>query len=130
MRETIYKNTDLESSPIVSESSTRVVRTVPAPFLLERIFFDHKTGEKIHSDTLNLVVDRGGNLKSTLKDAFRLLLKSDNIDMQFEFDGMKFSIYREDRYEDVYSMISEAVEGKRIAERKLSEKRNSNNTMV
>ena len=55
--------------------------------------------------------------------------KSDNIDMQFEFDGMKFIIYREDRYEDVYSMISEVVEGKRIAERKLSEKKNLNNTM-
>ena len=31
--------------------------------------------------------------------------------MLFEFDGMKFIIYREDRYEDVYSMISEVVEG-------------------
>jgi len=61
----------------VSESSSRVVRTVPAPFLLERIFFDHKTGEKIHSDTLYFV-----------------------------------------------------VEGKRIAERKLSEKRNSNEKKV
>lgn len=131
MRKTIYKNSDWESCPFVSDKyDTRLVRTVPAPFMLEKIFFDHETGEKIHSDVLHLVVDKGGNLKPTLKDAIRLLQKSDKLWMEFEFDGMKFTIDREDKYEDVYSMISEVVESKRFAERKLAEKRNLNNTIV
>ena len=95
--------------------------------LYKKIFIDSKTGEEKDSAFLPLMVTRCGKLKPTLKCAMELLLESDKLGLIFEFDGMQFSIAREDKFQNVYKIIHSVVISKREAEQELNALRNIRN---
>ena len=77
-----------------------------------------------------MLVESGGKLKSTLKDAMLLLQESDRVFLRFEFDGVEFTIFREFEYEDAYSMISNVLKARQLAQQRLAEKANSKTPLV
>ena len=126
MRRTVYKNSDWASDACDYTPNVKLDSVVRGPYLVEKVFINEKTGKRVESDFLQLVVLVGGNLKPTLKEAMKLLAKSGKVGLEFEFDGLKFNIAKEDRFEDVYEMISSVVKVKHEAEAKLRTLRSAN----
>lgn len=130
MRRTVYKNSDWASATCDYTPNVKLDSVVIAPYLVEKVFINEKTGKRAASDFLQVVVLVGGNLKPTLKEAMKLLAKSDKVGLEFEFDGLKFNIAKEDKFEDVYEIISSVVKVKREAEAKLRTLRSANELNV
>lgn len=126
MHRKFYKHTRFVSSKIVDTECDVRFERIKGTHLVQRVLIDRKTGKEQQSDVLCLLVENGF-LEHSLEVAMELLHESDKLRLEFEFDGVTFSVDKNDNYEDVFSMIYNTLQAKHKEEQKLKENKIASN---
>ena len=121
-----YKHIRFVSSKIVDTECDVRFERIKGTHLVQRVLIDRKTGKEQQSDVLCLLVENGF-LEHSLEVAMELLHESDKLRLEFEFDGVTFSVDKNDNYEDVFSMIYNTLQAKHKEEQKLKENKIASN---
>jgi len=127
MQTKLYKHTRFFSSTIVDTECDVRFERIKGTYLVRKVLIDRKTGKEKQSDVLCLLVEKDGSLEHSLEGAMKFLNESDKLRLEFEFDGVTFSVDKYDNYEDILSMIYNTLKEKYKGEQKLKENKIASN---